>query len=145
MKKIVSILHCFQSSETFSGPRSHLSPGPILALGGPANQYFAGLQACRLCTRVLTMILCRPCFFLPCFQNGDEIQKDFQEISMWTYPATEMSYFQLFSFTLFCFMFKKSLQLIYCRLYVIYYIIFSVLPRCGELANCKVLRVGNLL
>ena len=84
---------------------------------------FAGLKACRLCT-CTNMILCRPCFFLPCFQNGDKIKKDFQENSVWAYPAIEMSYFQLFSFTLFCFMFKKSLQLIYCKLCVISYIIF---------------------
>ena len=32
---MVSNLHCFQSSETFRGPQSHLSPGTILALGGP--------------------------------------------------------------------------------------------------------------
>ena len=34
---MVSNIHCFQSSETFRGPQSHLSPGPILALGGPDN------------------------------------------------------------------------------------------------------------
>ena len=32
---VVSNLHCYQSSETFRGLRSHLSPGPILALGDP--------------------------------------------------------------------------------------------------------------